>query len=143
MLKAYYGEWNKDNSHSLTAHSLDVLHELIDRLAAARPVSSYRGGARGDHAWIIVSDHGFDLSVYFGENCREDGEVRFLLYGPYSPGERGDIYDGRGLDGSMTTACLKGLLTLLDQGRSPVDSVGRSPVDYVRELALEASVVTD
>jgi hypothetical protein len=35
----------------------------------------------------------------------------------------------------MTTACLKGLLGLLDEGRSPVD--------YVRESAPEASVVTD
>lgn len=138
MLKAYHGEWNKENAHRLTAHSLDELHKLVDRLAAARPVSSYRGGASGDHAWIIVSDHGFDLSVNFGEDCREEGVVWFLLYGPYSPGEkgkRGNIYDGRGLDGRMTAACLKGLLALLDEGYSPVD--------YVREFALEASVVTD
>ena len=135
MLNAYYGEWNKVSSHKLTPHSLDQLYQLIDRLAANRRVSSSGRGVSGDHAWIILSDHGFDLSVYFGEGCREDGVVRFLLYGPYSPGERGSIYDGRGLDGAMTTACLKGLLALLD--------AGRSPVDYVRESAREVDIVRD
>lgn len=135
MLNAYYGEWNNKNSYKLTPHSLDELYRLIDRLAAARPISSYSRGASGDHAWIIASDHGFDLSVYFGEGCREDGVVRFLLYGPYAPGDGGHIYDGRGLEGEMTTACLKGLLALWDEGRSPVD--------YVRRSAVEADIVTD
>lgn len=86
-------------------------------------------------AWISVSDQGFDLEVYFGEDTRQDGIIDFVLYGPYSPGERTDIYDGRGLHGAMTTACLKDLLVLLDEGRSPVD--------YVRESALEVNVVRD
>ena len=135
MLKAYYGEFNKKNSHKFEPHSLDELSRLIDRLVAARPVSSYSRGMSGDHAWIILSDHGFDLSVYFGEGCREDGVIRFVLYGPYSPADRGDIYDGRGLDGSMTTACLKGLLRLLDKGCAPVT--------YVRKSALEVDIVRD
>jgi len=135
MLNAYYGEFNKVIPCELTPHSLDELYEWIDRFAAARPVSSYRGGMSGDHAWIIVSDHGFSVSVYFGEGCREDGLVRYLLYGPFSTGERCSVYDGRGLQGHMTTACLKGMLTLLD--------AAHSPVDYVRESALEAEIVTD
>lgn len=135
MLNAYHGEWHKANSPRLTAHSQDELCSLVDRLAAARPVSSYGGGASGHHAWIIVSDRGFNLEVYFGEDTRADGVIDFVLYGPCSPGERGDIYDGRGLHGEMTTACLKGLLATLDEGRSPVD--------YVRASALEVSVVTD
>lgn len=135
MLNACHGEWDRENAYGYTPHSLDELRRLVDRLAAARPVSSYPGGASGDHAWILVSDHGFDLSVYFGEGCREDGVVRFELYGPYTPGDRGDIYDGRGVAGDMTTACLMGLLALLDGGHSPVASVWDS--------AREVSVVTD
>jgi hypothetical protein len=111
------------------------LCRLVDRLAAARPVSSYSRGTSGDHAWIILSDQGFDLEVYFGEGSRKDGVIDFVLFGPYSPGERCSIYDGRGLQGEMTTVCLKGLLAVLDKGCSPVD--------YVRESALEVSVVTD
>jgi hypothetical protein len=135
MLKAHHGEWNKENSPRLTARSLGELCSLVDRLAAARPVSSYGGGASGHHAWIIVSDQGFNLEVYFGEDTRTDGVIDFVLYGPCPPGERGSIYDGRGLHGEMTTACLKELLALLD--------AGRSPVDYVRESAQEVSVVRD
>ena len=135
MLNAYFGEFNQVHPCKLTTHSLDELSGWIDRFAAARPVSSYSRGMSGDHAWIIVSDHGFSVTVYFGEGCREDGLVRYLLYGPFSPGERCSVYDGRGLHGEMTTACLKGLLALLD--------AGRSPVDYVRESAREAEIVTD
>ena len=67
-----------------------------------------------------------------------DGAVGFELYGPYPPGTKrddGDPYDGRGLAGSMTTACLKSVLSLLAKGHSPVD--------YVRGSALSASVVVD
>ena len=135
MLNAYHGEWNKDLPHHLTAHSLDELCSLVDRLAAARPVSSYGGGVRGHHAWIIVSDRGFSLEVYFGEDTRQDDEVDFVLHGQCSPGEQGDIFDGRGLHGEMSTACLKGLLDLLDKGRSPRD--------YVCKQSLEVSVVKD
>lgn len=135
MLNAYYGEFNKRIPPTLAPNSLDELYQLIDRLAAARPVSSYGRGMSGDHAWIIVSDHGFDLSAYFSEDCREEGVVWFVLYGPYSPGDGGNIYDGRGLHGVMSTACLKGLLALMDEGRSPLD--------YVRKSAREADVLTD
>lgn len=62
------------------------------------------------------------------------GLVTFLLYGLYSPGNRAYIHDGRGVRGYMTTACLKGLLALLDEERSPLN--------YVRESALELEVVT-
>jgi hypothetical protein len=136
MLKAYHGEWNKDNSPRLTDHSLEELYSLVDQLAAARPVSSSRGGASGHHAWIIVSDRRFNLEVYFGEDTRRDGVVDFVLYGPYSPGERCDIYDGRGLHGEMTAPCLKELLSLLDRGRSPVDYVRRVSPGGVRRDGL-------
>jgi hypothetical protein len=99
MLKAYHGEFNKENAYQLTSHSRDELHTLIDRLAAARTVSSYGGGSSGHHAWIIVSDHGFNLEIYFGEDTHKDGVISFVLYGPCAPGEWGDIYDGRGLHG--------------------------------------------
>ena len=52
-----------------------------------------------------------------------------------APSARAHPYDGRGLAGTMTLPCLKQMLSLLDEGRSPVD--------YVRESALEAEVVTD
>lgn len=138
MLEAYYGEFNKANSPSFAAHALDELYAWVDRLAAARPVSSYQGGASGDHACICVKNVNFFLNAYFGEECRNDNAVRFELYGPYSPEEQSQRispFDGRGLWGSMTTACLKRLLALLDDGRSPVD--------YVRESALEVEVVSD
>ena len=135
MLKAYHGEWNKENSPKLAPQPLGELVELVDRLAAAPRVSSYGGGASGHHAWIIVSDHGFDLEIYFGESTGKDSVVDFVLYGPYSDGEKGSIYDGRGLYGEITTACLKGLLALLDEGSSPLE--------YLHASALEVSVVTD
>jgi hypothetical protein len=138
MLEAYYGEWNQVNTHHFTAHSLDELYRLADRLAAARPVSSYRGGMSGDHAWIVLKSLDFSLCVYFGEDCRSEGVVWFHLYGPIPSGperKHAHPYDGRGLAGRMTMACLKGLLALLDEGRSPVA--------YLHESALEAEVVTD
>jgi hypothetical protein len=138
MLEAYYGEWNKQYSPEFMARRLDELYEWVDRLAAARPVSSYGRGISGHHAWIILRTLDFSLAVYFGEDCRSDGVVDFHLYGPCPPGperERAHPYDGRGLAGTMTVPCLNGMLALLDEGRSPVD--------YVRESALEAEVVTD
>jgi hypothetical protein len=135
MLNAYHGEWNKENTYQLKSQTTEELCDLIDRLSTTRPVSSYRGGASGDHAWIILSDHGFNLEVYFGEGTRQDLVVRFVLYGPYEPGETTSIYDGRGLFGDITTDHLKGLLALLDQGSSPLDFVNRN--------AIEVSVVTD
>ena len=67
--------------------------------------------------------------------CNEDSGVSFVLYGPYSPGDGGNIYDGRGLYGDMTTECVKGLLALLEEGRCPVD--------FVRQSAREVGIVTD
>lgn len=135
MLNACYGEFNKKIPPTLAPHSLDELYLLIDRLAAARPVSSYGRGISGDHAWICVSDRGFDVEAYFSEDCREESVVWFVLYGPYSPGDGGNIYDGRGLHGVMSIACLKGVLALLDEERSPLN--------YVRESAREVDVVQD
>lgn len=135
MLNAYHGEWNKENSSQLTPHSLNELHTLIDRLAAAKPISSYPGGASGHHAWIIVSDHCFNLEIYFGESTKQNDTVDFVLYGPYQPGEETNIYDGRGLDGIMTTTCLKETLNKLD--------TGQNPVQHVRDNAIEVSVVED
>lgn len=135
MLNAYFGEWHLENSATLTPHSLDQLNELIDRLAAARTISSYRGGASGHHAWIIVSDHGFNVEAYFGESTGKNDIIDFVLYGPYAEGEKGNIYDGRGLSGEMTATSLKGLLAILDEGRSPVD--------FVHQEALDVSVVED
>lgn len=135
MLNAYYGEFGKQNQPKLVPHSLEDLHSLIDHLCARPPVSSYPGRATGHHAWIIVSDHGFDLQVYFGESTGKDLVVSFVLYGPYSAGEENSIYDGRGLHGDISTENLKTLLGILDQGRSPVD--------FVHGAAIEVSVVTD
>jgi hypothetical protein len=137
MLEAYDGEWNKVSSPRFAARSLDDLYRLVDRHAAARPVSSHGGGARGDHAWVVVRNPDFSLAAYFGEDCLSDGVVRFHLYGPCPPGPGRDHahpFDGRGLSGAMTTACLNGLLALLDEKRSPVD--------YVRESAVEVDAVT-
>ena len=72
MLKAFWGEWNKMPSQKLAPRSLGELYLLIDRFAETRPVSSYRGGASGHHAWIIVSENGFDFSVYYGDATRLD-----------------------------------------------------------------------
>lgn len=135
MLNAYHGEWNKENAYKLLPHSVDELCTLIDHLAAVRPISSYRGGARGHHAWIILSDHGFDLEVYFGEDTGKDSIVSFVLYGPYAEGEEKSIYDGRGLHGEVAIESLKVMLGLLD--------LGSSPIEHVRMSALEVSVVTD
>jgi hypothetical protein len=138
MLEACQGEWGTVCPPRYSAVALSDLCSLIDRLAAAAPLSSRIDGASGDHAWISVIDRGFVLHAYFGENCRADGIVGFELYGPYPPGtecEHGDPYDGRGLAGRMTTACLKAVLSLLDKGHSPVD--------YVRGSALSVSVVAD
>jgi len=135
MLNAYHGEWNKENAYKLLPHSVDELCALIDRLAAVRPISSYRGGASGHHAWIILSDHGFDLEVYFGEDTGKDSIVSFVLYGPYAEEEEKSIYDGRGLHGEVAIESLKVMLGLLDRGSSPIE--------HVRMSALEVSVVTD
>jgi hypothetical protein len=138
MLEARYSEWDSCSPNSYAALMLDELCALVDRFAAAPPVSSYVGGASGAHACMSVIDHGFVLHAYFGEDCRGGGVVEFELYGPYPPGterNHGDRYDGRGLVGRMTTVCLKGVLLLLDEGHSPVD--------YVRESALMVSAVAD
>lgn len=139
MLDAYYGERSRENSPVFAAHSLDELYGLVDRLAAAPPVSRRSPGLSGHHAWIILKNVDFSLAAYFGEECRGEGLVDFHLYGPVPPpGPERDWshpYDGRGLAGVMSTACLKGVMALLDEGRSPLD--------YVRELAAEAEVVTD
>lgn len=135
MLKAYFGEWNKENVSELTPHSLAELYELVDHLAVATTISEHGAGASGHHAWISVRDHGFDLEIYFGESTRRDAVIDFVLYGPYSPGENCNFYDGRGLHGEMTIECIKSLLALLDQDISPVS--------FVLESSLEVSVVTD
>src|SRR5438132_1498626 len=138
MLEASYGEWGMGSPSVYKTLAMEELVALVDRLAAAPPVSSDGGGASGDHAWISVIDRGFVLHAYFGEDCRADGAVGFELYGACPPGterDHGDPYDGRGLAGSMTTACLKSVLSLLDNGHSPVD--------HVRGSALRASVVVD
>jgi hypothetical protein len=138
MLESSYSEWGMGQPPVYAVRSLAALHALVDRLAAAPTVSSRGAGASGDHAWISVIDRGFIAHAYFGEETRRDGVISFELYGPYSPGterDDGDPYDGRGLAGSMTTAQLKVMLSLLD--------AGQSPVEYVRETALSVSVVTD
>lgn len=138
MLSACYGEWGTGRPPDYAAYSLAELHGLVDRFAAAPPVSSQGDGASGTHAWISVIDRGFVLHAYFGEECRAGGAVGYELYGPYPPRterEYGDPYDGTGLAGTMTTACLKDVLGLLDGGRSPVE--------FVRGSALSASVVSD
>ena len=86
MLEAGYGEWSTGHPPSYAARSLDELHRLVERLAAAPSVSSYGGGASGDHAWISVIDRGFVLHAYFVEDCRGDGIIGFEFYGPYPPG---------------------------------------------------------
>jgi hypothetical protein len=138
MLEAYCGEWGAVRPPDYSAQSVGDLHALVDRLAAPRTLSSRGEGASGDHAWLSVIDRGFVLHAYFGEDCGGDGVVGFELYGPYPPGterDHGDPFDGRGLAGGMTTACLKAVLALLDGGQSPVE--------YVRASAVSASVVTD
>ncbi|HLP00092.1 MAG TPA: hypothetical protein VK171_15965 [Fimbriimonas sp.] len=135
MLNAYHGEFNQEKASQLTPHSLEDLNTLIERLAAAKPVSGYGSGARGHHAWIIVSDHGFNLEIYFGESTKQNQTIDFVLYGPFLPSEETNIYDGRGLDGVMTIICLKKTLTILDQGNNPIE--------YVKQTALEVSVIAD
>lgn len=138
MLEASYGEWGAGPPVDYSAHPVGDLHALVDRLAAAPTVSSRGDGASGDHAWLSVIDRGFVLHAYFGEDCRDGGFVGFELYGPYPSGtERDPVgpFDGRGLEGRMTTASLKAVLALLDDGQSPVD--------YVRGSAVSVSVVAD
>ena len=138
MLEASHCEWGKERPTGYAPVALEDLGALVDRLVAAPTISSRDGGASGDHAWISVIDHGFIAHAYFGEQTRRDGVISFELYGPYPPGterDDSDPYDGRGLAGSMTTTHLKGMLSLLDQGQSPVE--------YVRETALSVSVVAD
>ena len=138
MLKARYGQWDTACPNNYALLPLDHLCALVEGLAAAPSLSTDVSGAAGTHALISVIDHGFILHAYFGEDCREGGVVEFELYGPYAPGtERNhrDSYDRRGLAGRMTTVCLKRVLSILDEGRSPVD--------YLLELALSVSEVAD
>jgi hypothetical protein len=136
MLEASVGEWGS-GSTDYRGRTLAELDALVDRLAAAPPLSSSGAGVMGDHAWVSVIDRGFVAHFYFSEGCR-DGLVGFELYGPYPPGterQHGDPYDGTGLSGSMSVATLKEVLRLLD--------AGTSPVDFVRAAAQSVSVVAD
>lgn len=135
MLNACHGEWNKENIYQFAPKSLMEVCDLVDQLASTRPISSYPGGASGDHGWIILSDRGFDLEVYFGETTREDSIVSFVLYGPCKAKETKSIFDGRGLTGDITTDHLKAVLALLDEGSSPID--------FLHRKAIEISVVSD
>src|SRR5262245_42876870 len=134
MLEVSYGEWNTEGSTDYQALSLEDLCALVDRFAAAPPLSSYGPNASGDHAWMSVIDRGFVAHVYFDEGTGANGTVEFELYGPYPPGterDYSDPYDGNGLAGRMTTECLKQMLSILD--------AGKSPIDFVRTSAISAS----
>jgi len=135
MLDAFHGQWHLENQVSFTAHTLAELNNLVKQLAAAPSVSSYRTGASGHHGWIIVTNHEFNLEIYFGESTGKDAVVSFVLYGPYTPEDAGSIFDGRGLSGEMTTDRVCELLAILDEKKSPLA--------FVHQSALEVAVVTD
>jgi hypothetical protein len=137
MLETSYFEQGMNRASEYQGLTWLELGTLIDRLAAAPPLSSY-GGAFGTHAYLSVIDRGFIFHAYFGEETGTQGTLSFELYGPYPPGterEHGDPYDGSGLAGTMVLACLKETLALLEQHQSPVT--------HVRAHSVEVAVVED
>src|SRR5262245_4753592 len=70
MLKVSTGEWGS-GSMAFSGRTLAELDALVDRFAAAPPLSSSGPDVMGDHAWISVIDRGFVAHFYFGEGCRD------------------------------------------------------------------------
>jgi hypothetical protein len=143
MLQASFTHWLNASGERATSGkretAFDILElfTLIDRFMAMPALSSIATGMTGHHAWISITDRGFLLHAYFGEDASED-VVDFDFYGPVLPGterQSYDPYDGRGLSGVMDAATLKEAIRLLD--------ANVSPRDYIKEHAKEVGVVED
>ncbi len=108
---------------------LKELFRWVDEITALPDPINATHGYEGDKGFISIIDRGFILHAYF------TGEiVRYELYGPFAPGtERSPRppKEDHGLEGSMSIACLKDVIRLLDDGRSPLE--------YIRSNALQAA----
>ena len=110
---------------------LGELLTVVDRFAAIGVDGGerFRGGNAGSHAWISIIDQGFVVHAYFTKR-----EITFELYGPNST-RYGDPFDGSGLAGKVNVETLRGVIALLDEGRSPRD--------YIRANAISCAVIED
>ncbi len=125
----------RGGTSSLRERPLREVLRAVDELDAMPEPTFEADGMEGDKGVLSVLDRGFILHAYFG-----GGKIRFELYGPIVPGSECDprpLHAAvEGHSGVMSVECLKGVLRLMEEGRSPVE--------FVRSHALEAnSVRTD
>ncbi len=107
---------------------LDTLLKHIEAISALPALSSYPGGVSGCQGSMTIVDKGFILHAYFvdDEGIVDGTPVQFELYGPYPSGQEGQVEPGaedNETSGYMTVECLKQVLTLLDEGKAPVEFV--------------------
>ena len=111
----------RGGTSSLRKRQLRELLRSVDELSAMPALSIAEHGVEGDRGCLSIVDRGFILHAYFSGRA-----VRFEVYGPFAPGTEQSPrppWEYPGLTGSMSTACLKEVLRILDRGRSPLEHI--------------------
>jgi hypothetical protein len=120
---------------SYRKRQLRELLRSVDELAAMPDLSIAEHGVEGAKGVLSIVDRGFIIHAYFSGHA-----IQFEVYGPFAPGTEQSPrppWEYRGLTGSMSTACLKEVICILDRGGSPLEHI-RLNASESRPVELDA-----